>query len=61
MITPAEKYRLLIQNDPDKLTPDVVEKLRNEAAALGQDALDAFLNEMVNGASKVAHKKLLFG
>ena len=61
MITPAEKYRLLAQTDPEKLTPVVVSQLRAEAASLGQDALDAFLNEMVQGTNTTPNKKLLLG
>ena len=62
-MSPTQKYRLLMQTDPHALTPDVVRKLREDAAAAGEAELSAFLQEMI-GSGDRPHKSakgLLFG
>lgn len=61
-MTPTETYRFLRDNDPDKLTPDVVKQLREKAAAAGEDELNGLLREIIGQpVTPKPSKNLLFG
>ena len=63
MLTPTQKYQLLRDTDPDKLTPELVKQLRQEAAATGEGELTMFLREIVGEgvATPKTSKSLLLG
>ena len=61
-MTPTQTYRFLRDNDPDKLTPDVVQQLREKAAALGEAELNGLLQEIIGAPVPSTPKKnLLLG
>ena len=61
-MTPTQTYRFLRDNDSDKLTPDVVKQLREQAAALGEAELNGLLQEIIGTpVASTPKKNLLLG